>query len=139
MYQNQIFIRNLRAFFALLMLDTSLLSNYNTMMIIKKEALNTKNLEAFLESAPQIILQGSIIIRTGNISKNTYDKIKKIIYQVIAWNLARLLSGPHAIIGSAIAKSYKPNHILKTQHFVLHSLCVTSRKLCSTNTLVSML
>ena len=64
------------------MLDTSLLANYNTMMIIKKEVLNTKNLEAFLESAPQIILQGSIIIRTGNISKITDNTIKKY-YQVM--------------------------------------------------------
>ena len=57
------------AFFALFMLDTNLPSNYNTILIIKKEVLLAKNFEAFLESAPQIILQCSIIVRTGNISK----------------------------------------------------------------------
>ncbi len=63
------FYRNLRAFFALFLLDTSLASNYRTMQIIQMEALSSSIMETFLESAPQSILQCSIILRTGSMCK----------------------------------------------------------------------
>jgi hypothetical protein len=63
------FYRNLQAFFALFMLDTSLASNYRTIQIIHMEALSSSIMETFLESAPQSILQCSIILRTGSMCK----------------------------------------------------------------------
>ena len=62
--------RNLRAFFSILLLDTALPSNQNTLQLIMIEVFNSSILETFLESAPQFILQSSIIIRTGNICKS---------------------------------------------------------------------
>ena len=65
--------RNLRAFFSILLLDTALPSNQNTLQLIMIEVFNSSILETFLESAPQFILQSSIIIRTGNICKSSGD------------------------------------------------------------------
>jgi hypothetical protein len=64
-----LFYRNFRAFFALFFLDTSLASNYRTIQIIQMEALSSSVMETFLESAPQSILQCSIILRTGSMCK----------------------------------------------------------------------
>jgi hypothetical protein len=63
------FSRNLRSFFGLFFLDTSLPGNQETISIIRKEVLSSSIIEAFLESAPQFILQCSIILRTGIISE----------------------------------------------------------------------
>jgi hypothetical protein len=52
-------------------MDTSLAQNSSLIDIIQKEALGMGILEAFLESAPQFILQCSIILRTGNIGKES--------------------------------------------------------------------
>jgi len=50
-------------------MDTTLPTNSNGMFLMKKEALDSTILETFLESVPQLILQSSIVLRTGNISK----------------------------------------------------------------------
>jgi hypothetical protein len=72
-----LFYRNLRAFFALFLLDTSLASNYRTIQIIQLEALSSSIMETFLESAPQSILQCSIILRTGSMCKLILVAAKK--------------------------------------------------------------
>jgi hypothetical protein len=46
-------------------LDTSLPANEKTIARLQKEIFGSSTLEAFLESAPQFILQCSIIWRTG--------------------------------------------------------------------------
>jgi hypothetical protein len=46
-------------------MDTSLPGNALFIDKIKQRALNSRLFEAFLESAPQLILQCSIILRTG--------------------------------------------------------------------------
>jgi hypothetical protein len=63
------FSRNLQAFFGLFFLNTSLASNEKMIARIQKDTFSSTTLEAFLESAPQFILQCSIIWRTGNLSK----------------------------------------------------------------------
>jgi hypothetical protein len=50
-------------------MDTSLPENLDLIKKIKAEAVTSRILEAFLESAPQFILQWSIVFRTGNISE----------------------------------------------------------------------
>jgi hypothetical protein len=50
-------------------MDTSLPANSALIFKIKKEASESGVFEAFLESAPQFILQSSIVLRTGNICK----------------------------------------------------------------------
>ena len=61
--------RNLRAFFAILMLDTALPSNQKNLHHIQMEVFSSSMMETFLESAPQFILQSSIVLRTGNVSE----------------------------------------------------------------------
>ncbi len=63
-----IFSRNFQLFVALLLTDTSLPQNASLITRIKSEALESGIYEGFLESAPQLIFQGSIILRTGNTS-----------------------------------------------------------------------
>jgi hypothetical protein len=59
----------LRSAFALLLIDTSLEKNSTLILRIRQEALGAATFEAFLEAAPQLILQLSIVLRTGNISE----------------------------------------------------------------------
>ena len=58
----------------LLMIDTSLAENTSIIRKMKKNAFEAGVYEAFLESAPQFILQSSIVLRTGIICK--YFEIK---------------------------------------------------------------
>jgi hypothetical protein len=50
-------------------MDTSLPINSTLVFMMKNEALGAGLYEAFFESAPQFILQSSIVLRTGNICK----------------------------------------------------------------------
>ena len=61
--------RNIRLCISLGLMDTSLEQNTSLILKMKSEVLNSGLLEAYLESAPQFILQCSIILRTGNTSK----------------------------------------------------------------------
>ena len=54
---------------ALALMETQMALNYSEVNRIKHEAVVVGLREAFMESAPQLILQISIIIRTGNISE----------------------------------------------------------------------
>ena len=53
-------------------METSLPGNRKIIMTIQQETVASGLLEAFLESAPQLILQCSIILRTGVICKETF-------------------------------------------------------------------
>ncbi len=50
-------------------MESSISQNANIILSIKQEALGSGLFEAFLESAPQFILQCSIILKTGKMSK----------------------------------------------------------------------
>lgn len=62
-------IKYARHFFALLFTDSSLDVNYAVIYKIKMETIRSGTMEAFVESAPQLIFQCSVICRTGNTSK----------------------------------------------------------------------
>ena len=70
-YVNILFHRNLWLFGGLWWMDTSFPHNSSLIDIIQREALGLGLLEAFLESAPQFVLQCSIILRTGIIGTLT--------------------------------------------------------------------
>ena len=55
----------------LALMDTSLPQNSQLVFKMKKEALDSGLFEAFLESAPQMILQCSIALRTGQTSESS--------------------------------------------------------------------
>ncbi len=59
--------RYLRLTIGLALMDTSLPRNHPEIKKMRDESAKSTILEAFLESAPQFILQWSIILRTGNI------------------------------------------------------------------------
>jgi len=50
-------------------MDTSLKPKSHQLFLMKKEALDSAVLETFLESAPQLILQLTIVLQTRNICK----------------------------------------------------------------------
>jgi len=64
-------------------MDTSLPKNQQIIKEMKVEAITSRILESFLESAPQFILQWSIILRTGTIGEGIF-----FIYGVIIQTLA---------------------------------------------------
>jgi hypothetical protein len=68
--------RNMRLFFSLFLMDTQLPSNCHLVAEIKSEAVSYGLYEAFLESAPQLILQLSIVLRSGFISKKFIDRLE---------------------------------------------------------------
>ncbi len=76
-----IFPRNLRLWFALYFLDSSLPSNAKPIANIQQEMFHSRTLEAFLESAPQFILQCSILWKTDNYSK--WKSILKLICRLV--------------------------------------------------------
>jgi len=51
------------------MMDTQAPSNQDLVKYIKKEAASAGFYEAFLEATPQLILQMSLVLQTGNLSK----------------------------------------------------------------------
>ena len=53
----------------LALMDTSLPENSKLVFKLKQEALSSGLFESFLESAPQTLLQCSIMLRTGVTSK----------------------------------------------------------------------
>jgi len=59
-----------RLFFALAAMDTQLPGNFSLVAKLKGEIVNLGLYEAFLEAAPQFILQCSIVLRTGIISES---------------------------------------------------------------------
>lgn len=55
----------MRYFIGLALMDTSLPDNAHLITAIKRDAIRARILDAFLTSAPQFILQLTIILRTG--------------------------------------------------------------------------
>ncbi len=72
-----IYFRNLRLCVALLLMDTSFSQNAPLITSIKRKALGTGLFEAFLEAAPQFVLQSFIILRTGKASMKLFNIIQK--------------------------------------------------------------
>ncbi len=65
---------------SLLTTDTQLPGNSILVSKIQKEATGSSLLEAFLESAPQLILQLSIILRTGIASEVLVKIIVSLVF-----------------------------------------------------------
>jgi hypothetical protein len=56
-------------------MDTNLPQNQDLIIQIKKKTLIANLFEAYTESMPQLILQLSIVLQTGNIRKNFYKSV----------------------------------------------------------------
>jgi hypothetical protein len=63
-------------------MDTQAPENAEKIELIFKEVAGSKILEAYLESAPQFILQFSIILRTGNISNYFFKWFKALFMSI---------------------------------------------------------
>ena len=60
-------------------MDTSLVDNSHLMAAIKRDAVKSRILEAFLESAPQFILQLSIILKSGKLGEFFFECLLKVV------------------------------------------------------------
>ena len=58
----------------LISMDTNKYSNYAKVEAIKRQNTSMQLYESFLESGPELILQISIVIRTGNICKMSHKR-----------------------------------------------------------------
>ena len=66
--------------------------NAKLISLMTKEVVGSSVLEAFLESAPQVILQSYIILKTGNFSKNLFIGLKNSRLNVTKLDLHQPLS-----------------------------------------------
>ena len=66
---------NVRSLIGMALIDTSLPQNAGLIEKIRRKALDSGLFEAYLESAPQFILQCSIILITGNTSQCQLESI----------------------------------------------------------------
>ncbi len=73
-------------------MDTSLANNATLLLKIKREAIISGILEAFLESAPQFILQMTIILKTGNISEFFSFLVLKDPFLSLYWTAISIIT-----------------------------------------------
>jgi len=83
-----IFFRNVRFLFALLRLNKEEPNNAEKIELILKQVNGQKILEAYLESAPQFILQITVILKTRNIGKTFLNNT--ILIDVLCMILSKI-------------------------------------------------